>query len=947
MSISTIKIENFPFHWQWERKPSLSDPRLAILSILIFYIILGITVLGFNRSPAQILLIITAACGFDMILHWLFKQRQLLFPLSAAITGCSLSILTNFAHASWLPLVPVFFAISSKYLFTANNRHIYNPALFGITASLLLGNGLISAAPAYQWGGSIAIIIFIITAALLLFALRINRTALIISFLGFYTIQLGIRAYLMQDLIPAETIVMGALSSPAFYLFTFFMITDTATSPQTKKGQIWMSLIIVLLDLYLHKFESLSTFFFAGFIYFSGRLLWFKILEIKDLQINITQIFNPIYRWVLIACIGTSGFWGYQELVAAKDIITTDFIFQEIAADAAGISTHKSDILEQIDPRLQHIGKWLLSVGDAVAVADVNQDGLQDIFLTYPLKDNSDRAALYLNQGNFKFTRLPIPVLDELVNHQTTEGLPSGALWWDYDNDGDADLFLSVGYGKSRLLQNRFKEECSSKEKHCLPKFIDVSAELGIDDYTISLTANAVDMNRDGKLDLMVGNAMNPLLPGYEKPTYFNIFQLPQAEYDNDRRMVNVMHRTWYDADNGGENLFYLNTGEKLEKQDIKALGLDGNRWTLDIGTGDLNGDGWTDLYLANDFGPDQLYINKKGEKFDLIRGKLVGKISHDTYKGMNASLGDIDNNGQLDIYVSNVHEKLQAEGSLLWMNAGNVDQIGEKAFTDAAMKHNVLNENRFGWGGAMGDLDRDGKLDILQANGMVDNSYDRPLPETRNQRLKGKITTPHYFQNVAAERKCADFWYWNSQIALTRPDIHGYADRWADLRDRCIFPYEQNRVYLNQGKRFLDVASQVGWKELGNSRGIALTDLDNDGDLDALVTHQFHPVSIYRNDSAAKSWLGLDLSGNGKTCNRDAVGTQVIINSTSGKQLREVQASNGFSAQGDKRLLFGLGNTQEETIAVEIHWCGDKNIQNQQLQINQYHHLEQPNKST
>ncbi|MEA5581227.1 FG-GAP-like repeat-containing protein [Nodularia harveyana UHCC-0300] len=935
MTTNTIKLEK----WQWERKPSLSDPRLAILAILISYIILGITVLGFNRSPAQILLIISSACAFDMLLHWLFKQRQLLFPLSAAITGCSLSILTNFAHGSWLPLVPVFFAISSKYLFTAQRRHIYNPALFGITASLFLGNGLISAAPAYQWGGSIAIIIFIITAALLLFALRINRTALIISFLGFYTIQLGIRAYLMHDLIPAETIVMGALSSPAFYLFTFFMITDPGTSPPTKKGQIWMSLIIVILDLYLHKFESLSTFFIAGFIYFTGRLIWFKI---QGCPLGIKEIFDHvsdhIYRWSVIGFIGLSSFWGYQQLVAAQDVIQTDFTFTEIAADTAGISTHKSDILEQVDPRLQHIGKWLLSVGDAVAVADVDQDGLQDIFLTYPLKDNSDRAALYLNQGNFKFTRLPIPALDELVNHQTTAGLPSGALWWDYDNDSDADLFLSVGYGKSRLLQNRFREECSQQEKHCLPTFRDVSAELGIDEYTISLTANAIDMNRDGKLDLMVGNAMNPLLPGYEKPTEFNIFNLPQPEYENDRRMMNVMHRSWHDADNGGENLFYLNTGNKLEKQDIKALGLDGNRWTLDIGTGDLNGDGWTDLYLANDFGPDQLYINQQGEKFDLIRGKLVGKISHDTYKGMNASLGDVDNNGQLDIYVSNVHEKLQAEGSLLWMNSGNVDQIGEKAFTDAAMKHNVLNENRFGWGGAMGDLNRDGKLDILQANGMVDNSYDRPLAETRNQRLKWKITTPHYFQNPTAERKCADFWYWNSQIALTGPDIHGYADRWADLRDRCIFPYEQNRVYQNQGENFIDVASQVGWKELSNSRGIALTDLDNDGDLDALVTHQFHPVSIYRNDSAPKSWLGLDLIGNGKTCNRDAVGTRVIID----KQLREVQASNGFSAQGDKRLLFGLGNSQNEIIPVEIHWCGDKNIQYQQLQINQYHHIVQ-----
>ena len=989
--IGNWKINNLkskfpnPKSWQWDRTPNLSDPRLPVLGVLALYVVLGITILGFNRSPLQILLIISSACLLDMLFHWLFRGRlegqktgeqtshhpkTLLFPLSAAITGCSLSILTNFAHGLWLPLVPVFFAISSKYAITVKGRHVFNPALFGITLSLLVGHGMISASPAYQWGGSVALVMFIVTAALLLFAFRIQRTALIVSFLGFYAIQLGVRAYLMRHLVPPETLLMGALTSPAFYLFTFFMITDPATSPRTPKGQIGMSLSIVLIDLYLHKFESLSTFFFAGFIYFAGRFVWLQVQALRQQYTShhsssdflpfdaphalplkrgekegesttpfLQQVLSSLYRWAVISLIAAGGLLGYQQLVTAKDVVKPDFQLVEIAAAEAGISTHKSDILEQVDPRVQHIAKWLLSVGDAVAVADVDNDGLQDVFLTYPLKDKRDRAALYLNKGNFKFERLPIPELDELVANPKTEGLPSGALWWDYDNDTDADLLLTVGYGKSRLLQNRLIEDCR-EAKPCVPSFADISTAAGIDEYTISLTANALDMNQDGQLDLMIGNAMNPLLPDYQEPTYFNIFDLPIAEYPGDRRMLNVMHRSWHDADNGGENLFYLNSGKDFEKQDVKTLGLNGNRWTLDIGTGDLNSDGWTDLYLANDFGPDQLYINQQGEKFFNVRGSLVGDMSHDPYKGMNSSLGDVDNNGQLDIYVSNVHEKLQAEGSLLWMNAGNVDKIGSKAFEDQAMKRNALNENRFGWGGAMGDLDRDGRLDILQANGMVDNSFDKQYSATANQKLKGKITNPSYFKLDPTDEGCPDYWYWNSQIALTGPDVHGYADRWADLRGRCIFPYEHNRVYLNQGKRFVDVAQQVGWTQPGNSRGIALADLDNDGDLDALVTHQFAPVSIYRNDAAPKSWLGLQLEGNGSRCNRDAIGTQVTLETSAGSQLREVQESNGFSAQGDRRLLFGLGSDSASDVAVKIHWCGEATPQLVQLQPNQYHRI-------
>ncbi|WP_419590974.1 CRTAC1 family protein, partial [Thiolapillus sp.] len=440
--------------------------------------------------------------------------------------------------------------------------------------------------------------------------------------------------------------------------------------------------------------------------------------------------------------------------------------------------------------------------------------------------------------------------------------------------------------------------------------------------FTVSLTANVLDMDRDGWLDLYIGNAMPPYLSGYDRPTPFTIFDLPDPEYPGDRRALNVMPRSWHNADNGGRDLFFFNRRGRLEAADVDGLGLGETRWTLDIGAGDLNGDGWTDLYVANDFGPDSLYINRRGQRFEAIRGVLRNTLGRDTYKGMNASLGDIDGNGFDDIYVSNVHEPLQAEGSLLWMNDGQVDSKGADAFRDEATRRNALNPRRFGWGGAMGDMDRDGRLDILHANGMVDDAYDRIYPA------------------------CGDYWYWNARIALTGPDIHGYADSWADLRGRCIFPYEKNRVMLNQGQFFVDVADRVGWTQKDNARGIALADLDNDGDLDVLMTHQFQPLGIFRNDAAVKGWLGLELHEDGKHCNRDALGTRVEIRygDPVQRQVREVHASNGLSAQGDARLLFGLGDYQGDVL-VRIRWCGDRQ-QERHVASGRYLRIDYPSSS-
>ncbi len=883
----------------WQQFPKRGDPRIVVAAILAAYAALGIFVLGFNRSPVQFAITIGAAMLLDMVLNRLLRGGYL-FPLSALITGLGLSILVNYAHGWWYALIPVFLAIGSKYIFTFEGRHVYNPALFGVAASLLLADGMISEAPAYQWGGSYAVAAFVLTGALMLLVLPIRRRALIVSFLVFYCVALAVRAWLTRWHMPMETWFLGALTSPAFYLFTFFMITDPRTSPGRRRGQVLMALGIVAIDFVLHLQQALSTLFYAAFIVASLRLVW---LHARGWRVAVSRVRDALPRWGMVGVFGIVAWAAHAQRASPQSVASAGFRLEAIDVRAAGISGRPSDILERVDPRIAHVGKWLLSVGDAVAVADVDNDGLQDIFLTHSLKDPADRGALYRNLGGFKFERISLPALDDMARSPEQHGLISGAMFLDYDGDGDQDLLVLAGWGRLRLLQNRLVEDGKLA-------FVDVTREAGIDEYAVSIAVNALDINRDGKLDLVVGHAMNPLLPGYTTPAPFNVFKLPQPQYAGDRRMFNFMHRTWHDAANGGGVSLYLGRQGGFARADEKAYGLHEKRWTIAIGAGDLDNDGWPDLYLANDFGPDQLLMNREGNRFETIKGAVSGDIGRDTYKGMNASLGDMDGNGLLDIYVSNVHHKLQAEGSLLWMNHGN-------AWKDQAARRNVLNEKRFGWGAAIGDMDRDGRLDILQANGMVDDAYDRKYAG------------------------CPDYWYWNKQIALSPPDVHGQADRWADLRGRCIFPHERDRVYLNRGTHFVDVAQQAAWTRPGNSRGIALVDLDNDGTLDVIVTHQFSPASIYRNVADKKSWVGIALEGNARDCNRDAVGTRVWIEANGKRQMREVHATNGFAAQGDRRLLFGLGD-HSGPVRAEIYWCGAREAQRVTLQANQYHRLRQ-----
>src|SRR5579864_4259138 len=273
--------------------PRKNDPRIPFACILTAYAVLGCTVLGFNRTPLQILLTLAAGCLLDMGLHWIFCNRERLIPLSAYISMMSIALLLNYSHNYYLLFLPVFFTIVSKYVVTFRGRHIFNPSLFGLVCALLLGRGLYSSAPAYQWGGSWSIVAFMITAACVLFVFRIGRTPLVLSFLFFYSLQTLLRAYILRDHLPMETLILGTLTSPRFYLFTLYMITDPKTSPSGKWQQVGWSFAVVLADLWFHTMESLSTLFYALFLICILRFLWLHGKAFwNDRWIHVRQAFD-------------------------------------------------------------------------------------------------------------------------------------------------------------------------------------------------------------------------------------------------------------------------------------------------------------------------------------------------------------------------------------------------------------------------------------------------------------------------------------------------------------------------------------------------------------------------------------------------------------------------------------------------------------------------------
>jgi hypothetical protein len=378
------------------------------------------------------------------------------------------------------------------------------------------------------------------------------------------------------------------------------------------------------------------------------------------------------------------------------------------------------------------------------------------------------------------------------------------------------------------------------------------------------------------------------------------------------------MHESFTRATNGGRNVLYRNLGNGRFQDVTDAVGLGYAGWTLAVGAADLDNDGWPDLYVANDFGADELYFNSGATERPPRFVPFVGTSGHpaigdDWWKGMNVDFGDVDGNGFLDIYVTNILAPRYKtdEGNMLWLNLPDSKGAHGRTFVNAG-KRTGTHDGGWGWGAKFADFDNDGLLDIVEANGFVTG------------RDPGNT-----------------YWYDLQEMVTQLKNATADAADWPLMGDRDLSGYERNRLWIQRAPedgelRFTEVAEQIGVRDLYNGRGVALLDADNDGDLDFYIANQGKQGTFYRNllyglgrrDSS--HWLDLDLVGDSAPASdrgglrlassRDAVGARAVVSCGGKAQRRDVQGGTGFAAQSDRRLFFGLGACAAPD-SIEIVW--------------------------
>ena len=258
--------------------PHQTDPRWMFACANATYVVLGHLLLSFNRSPEQILVAIDACAAMDVIYTYV-SVRMFIVPLSGVITGLGLSILFTAPGNTWLMLLAAWIAITSKYAITWRGRHLYNPANAAMVALLLGAGGRVAVAPAYQWGGYWQVLPLVFAFGLTV-TWRVGRLPLVLSFWAAYSIGAIVRAQITQ--LPATITLYTQLSSGAFWLFTFSMITDPKTSPVTRRGMVAFGVAIAFVDMWLQLRLAVFSLFYALFLVSTLRALWLIAQDLRQ-----------------------------------------------------------------------------------------------------------------------------------------------------------------------------------------------------------------------------------------------------------------------------------------------------------------------------------------------------------------------------------------------------------------------------------------------------------------------------------------------------------------------------------------------------------------------------------------------------------------------------------------------------------------------------------------
>ncbi|MEE8348436.1 MAG: CRTAC1 family protein [Acidobacteriota bacterium] len=542
--------------------------------------------------------------------------------------------------------------------------------------------------------------------------------------------------------------------------------------------------------------------------------------------------------WMILSLVALSGL---PSEVWAQTGRTSRIRFEEIGEKAGVRQLHHAKSFTEISDVL----RTFTPGGASAAIGDYNNDGREDLFVT-----NSDEGwpnRLFRNDGNLSFTEVTDTAGVAAGNEPGL--LVTDSLWFDYDNNGWIDL-LVVRFGTPLLYRNQ-------GDGH----FEDVTISSGLNKFTNAIAVIAFDYDRDGYLDLLIGNYFGDV----------NLYKLETSK---------VLPDDYDVATNGGGVTMWHNTGKGSFTDVTESAGfahLDG--WTLDVGHGDLNNNGLQDIYLAVDFGTDRVFYNNGDGTF---RDATETAIGFDTRSGMNAELADYDNDGLLDVYVTNITGDGLREFNMLWHNNG------DETFTDFAQETGT-SDTLWGWGAKFADFNNDGWLDLYVVNGLRSGSVNN-------------------YRDVMSEM--------SDSPDQDRGDIYS----WPRIEKMTWSGFQKTQLYQSLGLHlFREVAADAGVDNDLDGRGVLIADFDENGLLDVFQTnHDQHSLLYVNRSESSGNWVELQLIGT--RSNRDAIGTRVTLQAGDLKLIREVVGGNGFTGQSSRRLHFGLGSV-EKLEELEIRW--------------------------
>jgi hypothetical protein len=491
---------------------------------------------------------------------------------------------------------------------------------------------------------------------------------------------------------------------------------------------------------------------------------------------------------------------------------------------------------------------------------------------------------------------------EEAANFAIIESLGGGVALFDFDGDGLIDIFIAGGgrYDGKQVVGNT----CRLYRNLGKCKFENVSRQVGLEGpFQYSHGAAAFDYDNDGWIDL--------LLTGYSRLVLLH----NESDGHGGRRFVDV----------------------------TKRAGLADSMWSSTAAWGDLDGDGFPEIYVSHygDWGfdtnhpvdctydgktrdvcqprrfkplPHTLYRNNRNGTFTDVSDRLVVKKGG---RGMGALMLDVNGDGRPDIYVAN-----DTDDNYLFMNRG---KKGEIVLEETGGYAGVALDERGQPNGSMGvdagDFDRTGRPSLIVTN------YENELPALyQNRSAKGKerftyatLTTGLSAAGGANVGWGAGFFDYDLDGWEDLLFVNGHAIRFPTKIDRRQRPV----LFRNDNGQFKNISDQGGgyFAALHNARGAAFGDLDNDGKVDVVVSHLNEPVVVLRNvaPTEGRHWIGVELIGKQ---NRDVVGGRVVLESGGSPQSRFAKGGGSFACTNDRRLVFGLG-TESKVDKLTVYWPG------------------------